>query len=168
MQDARVAVEEQDDPGDSLPRKVLGTAPEIYFRGPSLTRVAQLEELSRPKPERTRDQIGGKLCDLRIEVANHCVVIPPSVLDVLLDLGETPLEREEALRRLEIGICLRQREDLPYRGRQRALGLAGGGRTSGARCAIPRVGIRSCRRLSWTSMSAQALEASRRRRARLL
>ena len=108
-------------------------ASEVHGRRRLLRRIAQAEELPRPEAERPGDQVRGELRDLGVEVADHGVVVAAGVLDVVLDLGEAPLEREEALGGLEIGIRLGQGEDLPHRLRELPFGLAGGGRAAGAR-----------------------------------
>ncbi len=74
-----------------------------------------LEELARAERHRSRDQVVREHLDARVEVLDVRVVDAAGGLDLVLDRGELGLESAEALRRLELGIGLRQRLDLPER-----------------------------------------------------
>src|SRR5215467_14888189 len=107
---------------------------------------AAAEELRRPERRELRDDEHRKRLDLRVEIAHGAVVEAPRVLEVVLDLDQLALQREEVVAGLEVGILLLQREDavdLP-----RELALDGGlvGERSGSDGARAKLGERRQRR----------------------
>ncbi len=76
-----------------------------------LGRGAKLEVLAWLECEHAGDDVGGELLDLGVQVADHGVVIPPRVLEGILDLIEIRLELREVLNRAQLRIGLGKREE---------------------------------------------------------
>ena len=60
--------------------------------------------------------LDGKLRDLRVEVANHGVVIAARVLDAVFNLIESLLKLRETLDCAKLRVGFGEREDLAQRG----------------------------------------------------
>src|SRR5579863_7787585 len=73
-----------------------------------LGRRADLEELAGFEIEHVGDDIGRELRDLRVEIADHRVVVAPCVLDAVFDLVQRLLELIEALDGPQLRIGLRE------------------------------------------------------------
>src|SRR2546429_909039 len=101
--------------GASAMSRPMRSAPEGDARGLTVFGPVELEVLPLGEAEEQRDLVGRKAVDRRVEVANDGVVVAARALDRLLDLPERALEVAKALVRLELGIRLGEREELPQR-----------------------------------------------------
>src|SRR3981081_85059 len=112
-----------------------GGRAEAYFGGFPLGGGGNFEEFARLESQHVRENIGGELPNLRVQVADHGVVIAPRVLDGVLNLSERSLQRREALDSAELRIGFRKRKQALQRAGKHVLRLslvAGAGRGHGA------------------------------------
>ena len=86
-----------------------GTVAEAHV-GYGLLTLWYLEELALTKVETVRDDVRGHLVNLGVEISYDHVVVPPRVLDRVLQLAERALEISEAVVHLEIRVRLGERE----------------------------------------------------------
>src|SRR5207249_3826717 len=105
------------------PSRPMRSAPEGDARDLTVFGALELEVLPPGEPEEQRDLVGREAVDRGVEVAHDGVVVAARALDRLLDLRERALEVAKALVRLEVGIRLGEREELPQRAGQLVLGL---------------------------------------------
>src|SRR5579864_6185147 len=69
-----------------------------------------LKELARRETEHPGQNVRGERLNLRVQVAHHCVVITPRILNRVFCLAQRSLQLSEFLRSLELRIILRDRE----------------------------------------------------------
>src|ERR1700736_4473520 len=107
------------------PRSLRGTDySELHLRRlvEGLALLAYVEELARRKAEDAGEQRGRELLDAGVVFAHRVVEEAARRRDLVLDVGQLGLQLLEVRIGLEVGIVLRQREQLPQRARQHVLG----------------------------------------------
>src|SRR5262245_48065623 len=104
----------------------MRSAPERDARDLAVFGALELEIRPLGEAEEQRDLVRREAVDGRVEIADHRVVVAPRALDGLLDRGQRGLQISEALVRLEVGIGLGERKELPERAGQLVLGLRAG------------------------------------------
>src|SRR5262245_45953685 len=101
----------------------MRSAPERDARNLTVFGSVELEVRPLGEAEELRDLVGGEAVDRRVEIAHDGVVVAARALEGLLDRRQRSLQITEGLIRLEIGIGLGEREELPQRAGQLVLGL---------------------------------------------
>src|SRR6202046_2916288 len=76
-------------------RELRRCSAEADLRNFALSRRADLEKLTRLEVEHARNDVGRELCDFRVEVAHHRVVIATRVLDAVFNLIQRVLKLSE-------------------------------------------------------------------------
>src|SRR6266850_683258 len=101
----------------------MRSAPEGDAWDLTVVGAVELEILALDEAEEQRDLVGREAVDRGVEIADDGVVVATRALDRLLELAERGLELAKALVRLEVGIRLGEREELPQGARQLVLRL---------------------------------------------